>query len=85
MIMKINACSDITRKGQHRAKGVGGVPPSEQARDTHLGLTLLIMDCLEAKCLSPVCWPKQWHHLNKQCNGGGGGLASMLSAYFPPC
>lgn len=73
-----------TTQGPQGSAAFSPQSPLTPARDTHLGLTLLIMDWLEAKCLNPVSWPKQWHHLNKQHKDGGGGLASMLSAYFPP-
>lgn len=46
------------------------------ARDAHLGLTLLIMDCLEA-----MASPDQ-AGVSAEL-GRWGGLARMLSAYFP--
>lgn len=52
--------------------------PLTPARDTHLGLIPLIMDCLET-----MASPEQ-AGLIAELGRGGGGLARLLSACFPP-
>lgn len=63
--------------GQQRSVVFSPQSSLTPARDTHLGLTLLIMDCLEA-----MESPEQ-AGLSTEL-GRWGGLARMLSAYFTP-